>query len=403
MGSIAKRPDGKWRARWTDPSGKERAKHFTRKIDAQRFLSLTESDVLKGTYLDPRSGQTTVGELGQQLLLTKRDPNTLQWNKAMLKRVNEPITIGDEERFAGWEHVAIRSVDPLVVQAWVGHLEDSGAKPDVVRGAFRVMHEICTLALRSKRIGFDPCLGVRLPPVARREMLFLTAEQLHLLADEVERMHPGHGWGALVRFAGYSGCRAGEIGGLHVKHLDLLRHRTRITTARKSHGADGAPKTGKSRWVDLPRQLCEELAAHLAARDHAPDARVWTGERGGPLNHKWFYTERFKPVVDALSDEEKLPFVERLNDEGELDRLTLRFHDLRHTCVALLIEKGAQQYEVMEHLGHTNIQTTVNVYGHLFPSVRDRIRGALEDTWSGVLENSPDQSRTKTQKRRRSG
>jgi hypothetical protein len=53
---------------------------------------------------------------------------------------------------------------------------------------------------------------------------------------------------------------------------------------------------------------------------------------------------------------------------------------LRHTCVALLIAKGAQQYEVMEHLGHTNIPTTINTYGHLFPNVRDRIRVALEDT-----------------------
>ena len=52
-----------------------------------------------------------------------------------------------------------------------------------------------------------------------------------------------------------------------------------------------------------------------------------------------------------------------------------------HTCVALLIAKGAQQYEVMEHLGHTNIQTTINTYGHLFPNVRERIRVALEDTW----------------------
>jgi len=34
----------------------------------------------------------------------------------------------------------------------------------------------------------------------------------------------------------------------------------------------------------------------------------------------------------------------------------------------------------MEHLGHTNIQTTIDTYGHLFPSVRVRIRLALEET-----------------------
>jgi hypothetical protein len=42
--------------------------------------------------------------------------------------------------------------------------------------------------------------------------------------------------------------------------------------------------------------------------------------------------------------------------------------------------QGAQVYEVMEHLGHTNIQTTVNTYAAFFPSVRGRIRSALEAT-----------------------
>ena len=201
----------------------------------------------------------------------------------------------------------------------------------------------------------------------------------------MEQTWPGYGWGLLVRFTAYSGCRAGELGGLRVKHLDLLRHRAKIAVARKTYGTDGTTKTGKSRWVDLPRPLCDELAAHLAGRDHGPEARVWTGERGGPLAHKWFYAHRFKPVVQELSLRGDLPTIESPGANGDVETFTLRFHDLRHTCVALLVAKGAQQYEVMEHLGHTNIQTTINTYGHLFPSVRERIRVALEDTWQDGL------------------
>ena len=55
-----------------------------------------------------------------------------------------------------------------------------------------------------------------------------------------------------------------------------------------------------------------------------------------------------------------------------------------HTCVAFLIGQSAQQYEVMEHLGHSKIQTTIDTYGHLFPNVRERIRVALEQTWDEV-------------------
>ncbi len=39
MASIEKRPDGRYRARWREyPGGPQRAQHFDRKSDAQRFL-----------------------------------------------------------------------------------------------------------------------------------------------------------------------------------------------------------------------------------------------------------------------------------------------------------------------------------------------------------------------------
>jgi integrase len=366
MAHVEKRGPNRWRARYRTADSREHSRTFTRKTDAERFLVAEQAAVAQGEWIDPRRRRATVGQLGAQLLATKADPNTASWNRAMLRHVN-----------ARWENVPIGNVDHLGVQTWVTEIA-SILGPDTVRGAFRVLHEIVSMALRGRLIGHDPCLGVRLPKVDRRDMLFLSPAQIVALADGLETAWPGHGWGLLVRFAAYTGLRAGEIGGLRVKHLDLLRQRVHVTGALKTYGVDGDTKTGKARWVDLPRQLCDELAAHLAGRDHGPEARIWTGERGAPLSHKWFYTHRFKPIVDELSADDELPVI--VDSAGEVTH-TLRFHDLRHTCVALLIGKGAQQYEVMEHLGHTNIQTTINTYGHLFPSVRDRIRSALEETW----------------------
>jgi integrase len=119
----------------------------------------------------------------------------------------------------------------------------------------------------------------------------------------------------------------------------------------------------------------------VAVRDHDPETRVWTGQRCGPLSQNWFYGRRCKPVVEPLSARGELPTIERVAPDGTVETLTLRFHDLRHTCVALLIAKDAHQYEVMEHLGHTNIQTAINTCGYLFPNVRERIREAPEDPW----------------------
>ena len=42
MGNVARRPDGRWRARFRDVRGREHSKHFDRKIDAVRWLAGVE-------------------------------------------------------------------------------------------------------------------------------------------------------------------------------------------------------------------------------------------------------------------------------------------------------------------------------------------------------------------------
>lgn len=55
-----KEHDRRWQARYRDPSGKERTKTFTRKLDARRWLDETTADVLTGRYVDPRAGRVTL-------------------------------------------------------------------------------------------------------------------------------------------------------------------------------------------------------------------------------------------------------------------------------------------------------------------------------------------------------
>lgn len=60
MANIQKRPDGRWRARYRDDAGKEHAKHFARKLDAQRWLDEVTTAVVTGSYVDPKSGKVTL-------------------------------------------------------------------------------------------------------------------------------------------------------------------------------------------------------------------------------------------------------------------------------------------------------------------------------------------------------
>jgi integrase len=153
-------------------------------------------------------------------------------------------------------------------------------------------------------------------------MHFLSAAEVERLAEAI--VPP---YGLLVRFAAYTGLRAGELAALRVKRLDLLRGTVRVVESASEVGGrliTGSTKTHAERTVRLPRFLRDDLAAHLASRPRAPDAFLFTAPMGGPLRHNNFYQRLFCPALLRAGLSEQV-----------------RFHDLRHTCAALLIAQGA--------------------------------------------------------------
>ncbi len=50
-----------------------------------------------------------------------------------------------------------------------------------------------------------------------------------------------------------------------------------------------------------------------------------------------------------------------------------RFHDLRHTSVALAIAEGAHPKAIQTRMGHSSINVTLDRYGHLFPELDEAI------------------------------
>lgn len=63
-----------------------------------------------------------------------------------------------------------------------------------------------------------------------------------------------------------------------------------------------------------------------------------------------------------------------------------RLHDLRHTCVSLLLSLGVHPRVVMEIVGHSAIEMTMNVYGHV---TLDSQRAAL-DLLQAQLDETPE-------------
>jgi integrase len=66
-----------------------------------------------------------------------------------------------------------------------------------------------------------------------------------------------------------------------------------------------------------------------------------------------------------------------------------RFHDLRHTCAAMLISQGAHPRAVMERLGHSSIKVTLDTYGHLFPALDESLTEGLEEQFQEAISSKP--------------
>ena len=118
MASIARRPDGTYRPRYRDEHGKEHARHFKRKVDAQRWLDEVTAAVQTGTYVDPKRARLTVGELAPVWLAGKI--NLKPTSRARYADVLKTHVL------PRWGDVPLIRVTHGDVQAWLSELSDRG-------------------------------------------------------------------------------------------------------------------------------------------------------------------------------------------------------------------------------------------------------------------------------------
>ncbi|HET9000841.1 MAG TPA: tyrosine-type recombinase/integrase [bacterium] len=67
----------------------------------------------------------------------------------------------------------------------------------------------------------------------------------------------------------------------------------------------------------------------------------------------------------------------------------IRFHDLRHTHASLLVHAGVHPKAIQARMGHANIQTTLNTYGHLMPQAFAGVGELLDGLLYGTRK-APD-------------
>lgn len=348
MASVAKRPDGRWRARYRGPDGKERSKHFSRKVDAQRWLDETTSSLLRGEYVDPKRARVTVGDLAGPWLEGRVNlkPKTLVNYESML-RVHVLPT---------WGSVTLPAVTHSGVVAWVAGLRASGLSASRTRQAFGILSGILEDAVRDQRLVRNPAAAVKLPRLPRAERRYLTHQQVAALADAAGSSS------TLVLLLAYCGLRWGEAAALRVRDVDPdVRGRIRVRasiTEISGELVEGTPKSHQARAVPIPRFLRAPLAEQLAGK--GADEHVFTAPQGGPLRLSNWRRRVFDPAAREIGIEGLTP------------------HELRHTAASLAIASGATIKAVQSMLGHASATLTLDRYGHLFADELDAVADRMD-------------------------
>lgn len=352
MASIAQRPDGRWRARYRDAAYKEHSRHFRRKVDAQRWLDEVTTSKLTGTYVDPRAGRATVGELAEAWMasMTSWEPSTRARNGSILAHHILPR----------WGMVAVSAVTFEDVQTWVSGLAGAGG---TVRKNAGVLASILDFAVRGKRIAANPMRGaIDLPKHALARRRYLTLQQVEALADASEK-----GRDVILTLA-YCGLRIGELAALRKRHVDMLRRRFRIeesVTEVNGKLVWSSPKDHQRRSVPFPIFLAEPLSVRLAGVED--DDLVFPAVRGGVLRVRVMRRGWFDAAVAAIGVPGLTP------------------HELRHTAASLAVSAQASVLSVQRMLGHDKPSTTLDVYSDLFDEDLDGVADRLAEARERLL------------------
>ncbi|MGO4500036.1 tyrosine-type recombinase/integrase [Paenibacillus sp. 2RAB27] len=229
---------------------------------------------------------------------------------------------------------------------------------------YRVIRSIFSKAVDWKVIKDNPVKGVTKPKEKSKEMDVYNDEEVRWLIKALANEKPL--FRVLILLALTTGLRCGELLGLEWKHVDLetgiIDVKQSIPMFKDGQPIIKEPKTKNSiRKVSVPSFVIQELKSFYNQSKTDRDA----------LEEKWaaglhffvFSSWNGKPFYTKTPGDMWRRFIRKYPQMKYI-----RFHDLRHTSATLLINQGVHAKIISNRLGHSNISTTMNVYGHAIQS-----------------------------------
>ena len=364
MASVEKYTDTggreRFAARWRQDGKQVKARRdprtgqpFKNERAALRYAQEQEADARRG--LTPVRSDVTVTEYATYWASTRpHRPGTARRIKYTIKHF-EATGLGARK---------LADVRQSQVQSWATDRAKALA-PSTLKKALRDLGSVFRSAVHDKLILTTPVVNIRLPEDEEHvHIVPLTVTDVDALADAVTPRYRAMD----LTQAGH-GLRVGELLGLRMEDVDLLRRKVQVRwqfTAEPPVDEDGnkvrtelKTRTSK-RTLPIPRDVADELARHMATYGVGKDGAVFTTAEGTPLS-----TVTYGKVIRRGVKRAGLP-------DGTTS------HDLRHHYATELLGAGLTSVEVGHLLGHKDGTLVEKVYGHSRVDASDRALDALD-------------------------
>ncbi len=260
----------------------------------------------------------------------------------------------------------LKAVNPIVISCFLEKYRDS---PVTAKKIYYILQSIFSYAVSMNFIKETPCTkGVSVPKQpynAHEQKPYLSYSQ----AKELMRMLKSDGYSqfsVIIRTLLYTGMRCGECIGLQWEDLDfengMIHIRHTLTDVAGKHWLD-VPKTKNSiRSIGMNDDLKNILVEHKKNQNiqngdcnkNKRENLVFTSSRGGYVDRNKL-NSKFKKYIENT------------------DFAGITLHKLRHANATLLINSGVDLKLVSQHLGHSNISTTANIYADVFENTKKKI------------------------------
>ncbi|WP_433687621.1 tyrosine-type recombinase/integrase [Micromonospora carbonacea] len=357
FGNVRKLPSGRYQARYPGPDGRMRnaPETFTRKSDADRYLTLVEAQMVRREWVDPDLAKVRLDDYARRWIEQRPNlrPRTVHLYGWLLEKHIVPYLGGTE----------LGRLDTPMVRDWRAELLGNGVSVSMAAKAYRLLRAVLMTAVKEDQIlTRNPCQIPGADQEKAAERPVLTLAQVFKLADIVPPRYR-----ALVLVTTFGCLRWGEVSALQRQDVDTtagtIRIRQAYTEQRGVGLVLGPPKSRAGRrTVTLPPAVVEVVRDHLAAEvDDTPDAFVFTTESGRPI-----WRGNLNKIIAWKAS------VTRIGQPN------LHFHDLRHTGNTLAARTGASTRDLMARMGHDSPQAAL-IYQHATAEADRAIAQALHE------------------------